>query len=182
MWRPIAKQFSALSAAGAAVVCLLLPPPAAAQGGIDRWEALVPQGWNPYAKFGVLELGRLQDGSPEANEMMQQLRETLDAAPTRPELEGRPVRLPGYVVPLQTGKAGLSEFLLVPYFGACIHTPPPPANQIVYVRLAEGQALAKTLRSMSTVRVSGRLTLARQGSASGESGYRIDGARIEAYR
>ncbi len=54
----------------------------------------------------------------------------------------RPVRLPGYVVPLGTAADGrLSEFLFVPYYGACIHVPPPPPNQIVHVRLPEPIAM-----------------------------------------
>jgi hypothetical protein len=178
MWHRIAETAVALMA----TAFLLLPASAAQEPPLERWEALVPPGWNPYAKLGVSGLRRLQDGSPEALEMMQQLREVLDAAPTRPELEGSAVRLAGYVVPLQSGKAGLSEFLLVPYFGACVHTPPPPANQIIYVRLAEGQNTAKRLRTMDAVRVSGKLILARQGSASGESGYRVDEAKVEPYR
>lgn len=50
------------------------------------------------------------------------------------ELDGARVRIPGYVLPFEFAEAGqISEFLLVPYFGACIHTPPPPPNQLVYV-------------------------------------------------
>ena len=52
------------------------------------------------------------------------------------ELDGKFVKLPGFIVPLDSDEGGrLDEFLLVPYFGACIHVPPPPPNQIVYVRL-----------------------------------------------
>ena len=52
------------------------------------------------------------------------------------ELDGQYVKLPGYIVPLESDAGGLlNEFLLVPYFGACIHVPPPPPNQIVYVKL-----------------------------------------------
>ncbi len=51
-------------------------------------------------------------------------------------LDGKFVKLPGYIVPLESDAGGmLDEFLLVPYFGACIHVPPPPPNQIVYVKL-----------------------------------------------
>lgn len=54
---------------------------------------------------------------------------------TIPELDGQLVRLPGYIVPIDTNEKGeLTEFFLVPYFGACIHVPPPPPNQIVLVR------------------------------------------------
>ena len=51
------------------------------------------------------------------------------------KMDGRLVRLAGYVLPLEFSEAGVDEFLLVPYVGACIHVPPPPKNQIVYVRL-----------------------------------------------
>ncbi len=57
---------------------------------------------------------------------------------TMPELDGVEARIPGFVVPIETdGDGNLKEFFLVPYFGACIHVPPPPANQIIYGRLAE---------------------------------------------
>lgn len=53
-------------------------------------------------------------------------------------LDGQLVKLPGFVVPLESDEGGLlNEFLLVPYAGACIHLPPPPPNQIVYVTLEE---------------------------------------------
>jgi hypothetical protein len=49
-------------------------------------------------------------------------------------LDGQIVRLPGYLLPLEFSGKQVSEFLLVPWVGACIHTPPPPPNQIVHVR------------------------------------------------
>jgi hypothetical protein len=51
-----------------------------------------------------------------------------------PALDGKVVRMPGYVLPLEFSGKQVSEFLLVPWVGACIHTPPPAANQIVHVR------------------------------------------------
>jgi len=55
---------------------------------------------------------------------------------TNAALDGQLVRLPGYVLPLEFGAAKkITEFLLVPWVGACIHTPPPPPNQIVHVKL-----------------------------------------------
>lgn len=54
------------------------------------------------------------------------------------ELDGETIRIPGFVVPVETdGEGNLKTFFLVPYFGACIHVPPPPANQIIYGRLDE---------------------------------------------
>jgi len=54
-------------------------------------------------------------------------------------LDGAKVRIPGFIVPLEADDQGrLTEFFLVPILGACIHVPPPPPNQIVYVKLPHG--------------------------------------------
>lgn len=74
------------------------------------------------------------------------------------ELDGERVRMRGFVVPLGFDGTKVKEFLLVPYVGACIHVPPPPANQIVYIDAAtpfeiggmfEAVAVTGTLRTMS---------------------------------
>ena len=52
----------------------------------------------------------------------------------RPEWDGAEIKIPGYMLPLEFDGDQIVEFLLVPYVGACIHTPPPPANQIIHVR------------------------------------------------
>jgi len=52
-----------------------------------------------------------------------------------PEMNGLSVKIPGFIVPVEMDKQSrITEFFLVPYFGACIHVPPPPPNQIVYVK------------------------------------------------
>ena len=57
----------------------------------------------------------------------------------RPELNNQSVSIPGFIVPLETNdENAITEFFLVPYFGACIHVPPPPPNQIIFVRYKEG--------------------------------------------
>ena len=55
------------------------------------------------------------------------------------ELAGKTVRIPGFTVPLEDFASSATEFLLVPYVGACVHTPPPPPNQLVYVEMDEGK-------------------------------------------
>ena len=54
------------------------------------------------------------------------------------ELDGKTVRMPGYVLPIEFSGTRVIEFMLVPYVGACVHTPPPPANQMVHVKLEQG--------------------------------------------
>jgi uncharacterized protein len=175
----------ALLAAGALPLAAQpLPKPSANSAGYTeiRWDDLVPKGWDPAKLIkdqGGGNLAALQDGDPKAAAMLQQLREVWDNAPTEPALDGARVKLPGYLVPLEEVAAGHTEFLLVPYFGACIHTPPPPANQIVLVVPAKP---AGGLRSMDTVWVSGTLKTTRSNSPMGASGYRLEAALVERYK
>ena len=56
-----------------------------------------------------------------------------------PEMDGKSGRIPGFVVPLKTTEdMRILEFFLVPYYGACIHVPPPPPNQIIHVKYKKG--------------------------------------------
>lgn len=60
----------------------------------------------------------------------------LVSTKTRPEFNNTPIRLTGFIVPIEfDAEQNISEFFLVPYFGACIHLPPPPPNQIIHVTL-----------------------------------------------
>jgi len=54
------------------------------------------------------------------------------------DLDGQHIRMPGFALPLEFSGSKITEFLLVPWVGACIHTPPPPPNQIVFVSIEEG--------------------------------------------
>ena len=104
----------------------------------------MPKDWDPMKGLGFGDPGLVMaEGSVKERNLMRQMREIWDNAPTNPKMDGARVRLPGYVVPLEEVKGDFKEFLLVPYFGACIHSPPPPANQIVHgarVHAAEGLA------------------------------------------
>ena len=142
------------------------------------WEVLVPADWDPMKDLKGLNLSILSDADPRATAALAKLREAWDNAPINPAVVGQTVRLPGYLVPLEETKDGLKEFLLVPYFGACIHSPPPPANQIVHVL---PKVPAKGLRSMDTVWVTGVLTGARTDSYMGMSGYRIEATQVTPY-
>jgi hypothetical protein len=103
---------------------------------------------------------------------------TGQVSDTLRSLERRLVRLAGFVVPLEDFQERAKEFLLVPYFGACIHSPPPPANQIVHVL---PQTAAKGVRSMDAVWISGVMRQTRTDSYMGASSYRIDAKLVEPY-
>ena len=178
------QQAGAALLTGAAAARTAQPLPKPGPGGFTelRWDDLVPKGWDPMKGLrdkGISNPSSLMDGDPKTQALMDQMRETWDNAPTEPTLDGARVKLPGYLVPLEESAAGHTEFLLVPYFGACIHTPPPPANQIVLVVPAKP---APGLRSMETVCVSGVLRTVRGDSALGSSGYRLDATRVELHK
>ncbi len=145
-----------------------------------RWDELVAPGWDPMAGFRGTDFNALDDSDPRANALLDRMRKAWDEAPANPALDGQPLRIAGYLVPLESKNGRATEFLLVPYFGACIHTPPPPANQIIHVT-APGKASPEGLRAMDTVWVAGTLRTARTGSSMGASGYRIEGAAVERY-
>ena len=146
------------------------------------WSDLVPKGWDPMAEFRAKftdpKLAMMSDGDPKVLEMMRELREMWDKAPVNMEMDGVAGKLPGYVVPLDDTRKGMKQFLLVPYFGACIHSPPPPANQIVLVR---SEKPVKGFQSMDTVWVHGTLQAFRADSDMGVSGWRIDAVKVERY-
>jgi hypothetical protein len=142
------------------------------------WDALVPAGWDPFKDFKDLNFQTLDDGDPRAAAMLKKMREVWDNAPVNTALVGQAVRIPGFIVPLEDSKDGLKEFLLVPYFGACVHSPPPPANQIVHVL---PKSPAKGFRSMDAVWITGTLTTGRTDSYMGAASYRIESVSVVPY-
>jgi len=147
------------------------------------WDALVPKNWDPAKRFRKLHLGTLNDADPRAMEVLEIMKQEWDNAPTDPSLNGRKVKIPGFVVPLEEEGRAVTEFLLVPYFGACIHVPPPPANQIVHVISAKP---IKDLRVMDAVWVTGQLKAARYSEQTpmgmGAAGYQINSIAVTPYK
>ncbi|GEB69734.1 hypothetical protein PC2016_0464 [Pseudoalteromonas carrageenovora] len=92
------------------------------------WEDLIPK--------GHVQIDTQAQANHEGSEQ-NWVQPDLDA-PVVKALDGKSVSLPGFVVPLEGDSEVITEFLLVPYFGACIHVPPPPPNQIVHVTIKGG--------------------------------------------
>jgi len=93
------------------------------------WDELIPK--------GHMQLEQQAASSHSENAQANWVQPELDA-PVVKELNGKTVSIPGFVVPLEGDDELITEFLLVPYFGACIHVPPPPPNQIVHVIIKDG--------------------------------------------
>jgi hypothetical protein len=109
------------------------------------------------------------------------------ASAVNPAIDGKMIRIPGYVLPLEFSGTKVTEFLLVPWVGACIHTPPPEPNQIVYVKPAKAFDIR---RMFDAVWVTGRIATTGSkrsveivdGSTDIEVGYSLSASLVEPYQ
>ncbi len=111
---------------------------------------------------------------------------TKQASATVKSLNGAHISIPGYALPLAYEDEKITEFLLVPWVGACIHTPPPPPNQIIFVRAPEGMAYQERF---APVLLTGRIEAKSgeydlflvDGSSKITAGYALDMSRVQEY-
>ena len=142
------------------------------------WDDLMPADWDPMALLDKLDMGTLQDSDPQATKALAEIRKAWDAAPVVPALMSQRIRIPGFLVRLEGDRVGITEFLLVPYFGACVHVPPPPSNQVILVTPAEP---VPPDQNMQAVWVSGVMTVAAVETGMGSAGYRIEAQEVTPY-
>lgn len=159
-------------------------PPKAAPGPQTAlrtltWDDLLPADWDPLAALKGLDLARLDDADPRAQKALEDLKRAWDSAPPNRQLDGQRIRIPGFVVSLDGGPKELREFLLVPYFGACIHVPPPPPNQVIH---AVARTPVKNVQTMDAVWASGRLQVVRSDTPFGAATYVLQVESVTPYK
>lgn len=101
------------------------------------------------------------------------------ASDTLRKLDGKLVRVPGFVVPLDDATEDGAEFLLVPYYGACVHTPPPPPNQMAFVQMAGRRSVRLAL--FDAIWMEGTLRIKNVDSPYGQVGFEIEGLAVKPY-
>ena len=118
-----------------------------------EWDDLIPEEdlqilLNPPSVITDIEDGSLEDDlgdlltSASDDPDLARYQKALVSKDVKQGINGTLIRLPGFVVPLEfDGQQVITQFFLVPYFGACLHMPPPPPNQIVFVRYPKGLKL-----------------------------------------
>jgi hypothetical protein len=154
-----------------------LVPPAAQSDNLKTKSFLL--GARPPAGGGGADGVPQPAPPPEAGWMSMRSQQPGGAAAPAvvAELDGARVRIGGYVVPLDFDATKVTEFLLVPFVGACIHVPPPPPNQIIYVKAAEGFEVAG---QFDPVYVTGTIRTARQVTGLAATGYTMEAERVDA--
>ena len=164
--------------AALALLLLVSTPLWAAAPKDLTWSEMIP----PDAPAEVQQTAPLHDLSQLGNldpEAAPAARQDLPNAPVVPALDGQNIRLPGYIVPLEVSEEGrTTEFLLVPYFGACIHVPPPPSNQIVHVTSKVGVKLDELYQPYW---IEGALQVKASTSELADAGYQMQAQKIYVY-
>ncbi len=131
------------------------------------WDDLLPKGWVPPS----VSVDHFFDAAPPQST-------TMADAPVVAELNGKRIKLPGYLVPITLEGEKLKDFLMVPYFGACIHVPPPPPNQVVFVSLPEAVLVDDPYGPHW---VTGVLSTATSSTELAEAAYTLAGERVEIF-
>ena len=161
-----------------ALLLLTATPLWAAQPKELTWSEMIP----PDAAPEVPDIAPMHDLSQLGNldpEAAPAAKQDLPNAPDVPALNGQHVRLPGYIVPLEVNEDGrTTDFLLVPYFGACIHVPPPPSNQIVHVTSKVGVKLEELYQPYW---IEGAMQVKPSTSELADAGYQMDAQKIYVY-
>jgi hypothetical protein len=139
-----------------------------------NWDELMPEGWEPqswstdeWTDESSDELGsQIADALSNMNQMKT-------PAPTVKTLDKQVVKIPGYILPIKYDEKGVTEFLLVPYLGACIHVPPPPENQMIYIKLKN---IYPSSELFEPVWVSGTLRVETSQTEYADAGYSLHNA------
>lgn len=147
------------------------------------WPALIPEGAPviPPQLTPLHDLSQMGSslGDALAAESAPAARQQAPDAPVVKALDGQQIKLPGYIVPLEVSEEGrTTEFLLVPYYGACIHVPPPPSNQIVHVFSEMGVRIEDLYQPYW---IEGRMQVKNTSSELADAGYQLDAEKIYAY-
>lgn len=147
-----------------------------------EWDALIPEDYHPQAILEKYQeqLESLDDSDPKAMQLYGTIQAELDNAPVNEAMNGKKIKLPGFIAPLENIDGKVTEFLLVPYFGACIHVPPPPVNQTVLVKPRQGNAIDADDSNLAFW-VKGTITTDKESTDIGSAGYRIEQAEIEIF-
>jgi hypothetical protein len=131
---------------------------------------------------------KLEQAGVDVDGLLAKRKEIIERGRTvNPLLNGQIVRLPGYLLPLEFSGKQVSEFLLVPWVGACIHTPPPPPNQIGHVKPEKPVEMSGMFApvwvtgQMTTGAIKKSLSLV-DGSADIDVGYSLRASRVEPYK
>jgi hypothetical protein len=192
--RSLESQACTFSSLPGLILLLLLSIVGSAAAAADayrtlEWVELIPDAdldalMNPPDMLSMIADGSDRDvlpgepGAPQygSDERSQRYEAALQSTAVKGEFDGKKVRIPGFIVPLAFDETRMvSEFLLVPYFGACLHSPPPPPNQIIHSRFTGGLSVEDIYDPFW---LEGTLSVGVEATELGTAAYRMDVDRV----
>jgi hypothetical protein len=154
-----------------AAAATLLPQSAVARKAHEiTWDDLIPPGV-PYSEIvaeGVMD---------ERNDTWRPVFDN-NATKLNPILDGAYIKMPGFIIPIDLSPKGVTGFVLVPYVGACLHVPPPPPNQLVFVTT---KTPWPSDNLWDAVWVTGEMRHDIQSTEVADTGYALTADKMEAY-
>lgn len=154
----------------ALAACAALPHSARAEAFVDLdWSDLLPEGETaiPQVLQGLVDHERTDLFSQQPA-----------SSGVRTDWNGQIVRIPGFIVPIDYSGTGVTAFILVPYVGACVHVPPPPANQLVFVTTEKPYESSGLFEAVNVIGMFGSASTKTQLA---EIGYALSADSIESY-
>jgi hypothetical protein len=126
------------------------------------------------------KIDKIPEGGKDAQPLYDKMLAEFNALPANPKLDGQKIKIPGYVTVLEQNKGLVSEFLLVPYYGACIHVPPPPLNNTLLIKPKKNQRIHLD-DTYSPVWVKGIIHTKNTKTDLATAGYLIKNAEVELF-
>ena len=134
------------------------------------WDDLIPPGV-PYSE--IIAEGELDEENDYSRPIFDE-----NSTKLNPALADAYIKMPGFIIPIDISGDGVTSFILVPYVGACIHVPPPPPNQLVFVTT---KVPWPSERLWEAVWVTGTMQNKVQYTEVADTGYELEADWIEIY-
>lgn len=134
----------------------------------DSWDRLIPPGVYDFIPENLTFEQALE---PEFQKKLDEA-----AAQLNPQVQDQQIELAGYMVPLVFDGRSVSEFLLVPEAGQCIHVPPPPVNQTVLVYTPDNPIEMRHL--YQPIQIFGTLSVGQKSFDLADTGYTLTRVQV----
>ena len=144
---------------------------------LDDWSKLIDPSFDQakIVSFYKQKVSKVKEGSKEERAIYAQMQKALKAAGNNKAVDGKTVKLSGYIVPIDIDGEMVNKFLFFPNAAACIHVPASPANQTIFVTTKKGKGVMME-DAYENITVWGTLKLQHTEVANGTASYVIDDA------
>ncbi len=147
--------------------------------GTAQADEVIDLDWDDLLPEGQMTVPNALQGLVDHDESAPLFSQQPESTGVRTDWNGQIVRLPGFIIPIDYDGTGITAFILVPYVGACVHVPPPPANQLVFVTTPTPYESEGLFEPVNVVGMFGVSSISTQLA---DIGYALSADRIEPYR